>query len=96
MIVGLAYVAMYLLVVGMAAGWLAWIVLGKSRVLKRGGKPNWAALLGLGAIGSYVGGLGVSLLMGQGLSLRPSGMVASFLGALAVVALYLEMQKRSK
>ena len=95
MIVGMIYLAIYLLIAGMAAGWLAWVVLGSSNVLKRGGKPNWTALLGLGVAGSFVGGLAGSLLTGGGLALRPSGMIGSFVGALVVVAIYIATRKKS-
>ena len=33
MIVGMIYLAIYLLIAGMDAGWLAWVVLGSSNVL---------------------------------------------------------------
>jgi len=35
----------YMLLIGMAAGWLAWVVLGRSKVLMRDRKPNWTVLL---------------------------------------------------
>jgi len=97
MLVGYAYLAIYLLIAGMAAGWLAWVVLGKNKALKRPDrKPNYGLLLGLGVIGSFVGGLGMSLLTGGGFALTPSGMIASFLGALVVVSIYIWAQGRSK
>jgi uncharacterized membrane protein YeaQ/YmgE (transglycosylase-associated protein family) len=86
---------LYMLLAGMAAGWLAWVVLGRDKALTRDRKPNWTALLGLGIAGSFVGGLAISLLSGQGLALRPSGIIASFFGALVVVALYLAIRRRS-
>lgn len=79
---------LYLLLVGMAAGWFAWVVLGRSKALTKDRKPNWALILGLGVVGSFVGGMGASLLMGEGLELRASGMVASIFGAIVVVAVY--------
>jgi len=86
---------LYLFVVGIAAGWFGWIVMGKSKALQRADrKPNWAMLLVLGVAGSFVGGLGISLLSGQGLALRPSGMIASAAGAVAVVALYVAVKNR--
>jgi len=84
----------YMLLIGMAAGWLAWVVLGRSKVLMRDRKPNWTVLLGLGVLGSFVGGLAGSLLLEGEIALRPSGMVASFLGALVVVAIYLAIKRR--
>jgi len=83
----------YMLLVGMAAGWLAWVVLGKGKALTKGGKPNWGLLFVLGIAGSFVGGLGSSLLFGDGLELRPSGMLGSFIGAVAVVAIYNAVKK---
>jgi len=86
---------LYLFVVGVAAGWFGWVVMGKSKTLQRADrKPNWAMLLVLGVVGSFVGGLGVSLLTGQGLALRPSGMIASAAGAVAVVAIYVAVKNR--
>ena len=84
----------YMLLIGMAAGWLAWVVLGRSKVLMRDRKPNWTVLLGLGVLGSFVGGLVGSLLLEGEIALRPSGMIASFLGALVVVAIYLAIKRR--
>jgi len=84
----------YMLLIGMAAGWLAWVVLGRSKVLMRDMKPNWTVLLGLGVLGSFVGGLAGSLLLEGEIALRPSGMIASFLGALVVVAIYLAIKRR--
>jgi uncharacterized membrane protein YeaQ/YmgE (transglycosylase-associated protein family) len=89
MILPIAFLAFYLLLVGMAAGWLAWIVLGKSKALSKGRKqPNWPLLLGLGIVGSFVGGLAMNLLTNEGLKLTPSGMIASAVGAIAVAAIY--------
>ena len=84
----------YMLLIGMAAGWLAWVVLGRSKTLLRDRKPNWTLLLGLGVVGSFVGGLVGSLLLEGEIALRPSGMIASFLGALVVVAIYLAIKRR--
>lgn len=84
---------LYLLLVGMAAGWFAWVVLGRSKALTKDRKPNWALILGLGVVGSFVGGMGISLLLGEGLQLQASGMIASAIGAIAVVAVYLGVKK---
>jgi uncharacterized membrane protein YeaQ/YmgE (transglycosylase-associated protein family) len=83
----------YMLLVGMAAGWLAWVVLGKSKALMKGRKPNWGLLLVLGVIGSFVGGMASSLLLGDGLALNPSGMIGSVLGAVAVAAIYVGVKR---
>jgi len=88
MVLAIWWSLLYLLIVGLAAGWFAWVVFGKSKMLSKGGKPNWSLLLALGVAGSFVGGLAVSFLVGDGLTLRPSGMLASVLGAIVAAAAY--------
>ena len=63
------------MVIGAAAQW----VLGTGR-----GGVDWAMALGAGLIGSFVGGLLISLLAGDGLALRASGIIGSFVGAILV------------
>jgi len=46
---------------------------------------NWAELLVVGLAGSFVGGLLISLVSGDGLALRPSGIIGSTLGAVVVL-----------
>jgi uncharacterized membrane protein YeaQ/YmgE (transglycosylase-associated protein family) len=62
---------------GMIAGGLAQMVLGRSMR-----DVNWTLAILTGLIGSFVGGLLVSLLAGDGLELRASGLIGSFVGAL--------------
>jgi uncharacterized membrane protein YeaQ/YmgE (transglycosylase-associated protein family) len=45
---------------------------------------DWTAVLGLGLVGSLVGGLLASLLAGDGLDIRPSGLIGSTVGALLI------------
>ena len=88
-------IVLYLFVVSIAAGWLGWVVTGKSKALTRAdGKPNYLMLLVLGLIGSFVGGLLGSLLSGQGFTLRPSLFIGSAIGAIIVVAVYGAIKKR--
>ena len=47
-----------------------------------------------GIIGSFVGGLCFSLLLGDGLALRPSGIIGSIFGATLVTLLWDWFQKR--
>lgn len=70
-----------LLAFGFLAGWLAQIVLGL------GSRPD-ARTLVAGLVGSFVGGLLVSLLAGDGLALRPSGLLGSIAGAIIVLAIW--------
>ena len=92
-VVAVWWFLIYMLVVGMAAGWFAWVVLGRSKALMKGGKPNWGLLLLLGIAGSFVTGTAASLLFGDGLALHPSGMIGSILGAIVVVAIYVKVKK---
>jgi len=67
-----------IIVVGLAAGWVAHLLVGR-------GKPDWGQLFLVGVAGSFVGGLLGSLLFGDGLELRPSGLIGSILGAVLVL-----------
>lgn len=77
-----------LLVFGMFIGWLAQLVLGM------GSQPNGQTLIA-GLAGSFVGGLLFSLLNGDGLDLRPSGFIGSFVGAVIVLAIWRGVSNRS-
>jgi uncharacterized membrane protein YeaQ/YmgE (transglycosylase-associated protein family) len=80
-----------LLVFGMAIGALAQLVLG------RGGQGiDWGMALVAGLVGSFVGGLLFSLIAGDGLSLRPSGIIGSIVGALIVTAVWEAVATRRK
>ena len=63
-----------ILVLGLAAGWVAHLLVGHV-------EANWAQLFPIGIAGSFVGGLMTSLVFGDGLALRPSGLIGSILGA---------------
>ena len=70
-----------ILVFGLAVGAAAQLLLGAG-----GYRIDWTLALGAGLGGSFVGGLLVSLLAGDGLALRPSGLVGSLVGAVLVTA----------
>ncbi len=74
-----------MLVWGMAIGWIAQMLLGKSR---RAGQYDWLQALVAGAVGSFVGGAIGSLLAGEGFELRPSGIIGSIVGAVIVVLVW--------
>jgi uncharacterized membrane protein YeaQ/YmgE (transglycosylase-associated protein family) len=63
---------------GFAAGWVAQLLLGM------GSRPD-GRTLAAGLAGSFVGGLVTSLVAGDGLALRPSGVVGSIAGATLVL-----------
>ena len=60
---------------GMGVGALAQLVLGR-----RGSGIDWGMALGAGLIGSFVGGLLFSLIAGDGLAVKVSRILGSFIG----------------
>jgi uncharacterized membrane protein YeaQ/YmgE (transglycosylase-associated protein family) len=78
-----------ILVFGLFAGWLANLILGGSP------RPaDWGPILIAGVVGSFVGGLLASLLSGDGLDLRPSGLIGTVVGAVIVLAIFQAVQAR--
>jgi uncharacterized membrane protein YeaQ/YmgE (transglycosylase-associated protein family) len=68
---------------GILAGAVAQLVLGTGLY-----RIDWGEALVAGLVGSFVGGLLASLVAGDGLRLRPSGLIGSIIGAIAVTAAY--------
>ena len=66
---------------GMLIGAGAQLILGKSK-----SGIDWSLAFASGLIGSFIGGLLISLIAGDGISFRPSGIVGSLVGALLVTA----------
>lgn len=66
---------------GIIVGAGAQLILGKDAA---GMDWSFALIAGLG--GSFMGGLLVSLLAGDGISLRPSGILGSLVGAIVITA----------
>ena len=62
---------------GLLVGSAAQLVVVRNR--RRG--VDWGVAIVAGLAGSFVGGLLVSLLAGDGLAFRPSGLIGSFAGA---------------
>jgi uncharacterized membrane protein YeaQ/YmgE (transglycosylase-associated protein family) len=77
-----------ILVFGLAIGWVAQLILGQGATLR-------GVTLFAGLAGSFVGGLVISLLSGDGLNLRASGILGSLLGAVIVLAVWGAISKRS-
>lgn len=73
-----------LLVIGMAIGWVAQLLLGSGSRMDN----NWTEALVAGTVGSFVGGLLSSLLAGDGLAFRPSGIIGSVIGAVVVLLVW--------
>lgn len=78
-----------LLVVGLLVGALAQVILGTGR-----GGVDWTQALIAGFVGSFVGGLLISLIAGDGLRIRPSGLIGSIVGAVIVTALMNRQRRR--
>jgi uncharacterized membrane protein YeaQ/YmgE (transglycosylase-associated protein family) len=73
-------IILFIIVFGMAAGWIAQMLLG--------GGGSWAEALTVGIIGSFVGGLLASLIAGDGLEFRASGVIGTIVGAIVVLAIW--------
>jgi uncharacterized membrane protein YeaQ/YmgE (transglycosylase-associated protein family) len=72
-----------LILFGMLVGAAAQLILGR-----RAKKIDWPMAIVAGLVGSFVGGLLVSLIAGDGLELRPSGVIGSIVGAVIVTVLW--------
>jgi uncharacterized membrane protein YeaQ/YmgE (transglycosylase-associated protein family) len=68
---------------GVLAGAVAQLVLGTGLY-----RVDWGEALVAGLVGSFVGGTLASLVAGDGLRLRPSGLIGSIIGAIVVTAAY--------
>ena len=76
---------------GMVVGAAAQMLLGT-----RGHRINWTTAIVAGLLGSFVGGLLASLLAGDGLDLRPSGIIGSIVGAVLVTLAWDYWQERQR
>ena len=80
-----------ILLFGMLVGAAAQLLLGsRSRGI------NWTTAIVAGLLGSFVGGLLISLLAGDGLELRASGIIGSIAGAVLVTLAWSYWQGRQR
>jgi len=79
-----------ILVFGLFAGWIAQLIVGG------GGRIDWGQSLVAGVAGSFVGGLVISLIAGDGLSIRPSGILGTIGGAIVVLLIWNAIRRSSK
>jgi uncharacterized membrane protein YeaQ/YmgE (transglycosylase-associated protein family) len=77
-----------IILIGMAAGWIAQLILGR-------GTGNWSEAFIAGIVGSFVGGLIASLVAGDGVRIRPSGIIGTIAGAVIVLAIWGAVRGRS-
>ena len=78
-----------IIVLGMMVGAVAQWILGR-----RGTRPDWAMALVAGIVGSFIGGLLASLIAGDGLALKPSGLIGTLVGALIVTFVWMQVRRR--
>ena len=76
---------------GMVIGAGAQLILGRSH-----GRIDWTTAIVAGLLGSFIGGLLISLLSGDGLALRASGIIGSLVGALIITAGWRWWEGRNK
>src|SRR6476660_10117841 len=75
---------------GMLIGSAAQLIVGRSA---KG--VDWGLALAAGIVGSFIGGLLISLLSGDGLAFRPSGIIGSLAGAIIVTVIWQWSQGRT-
>ncbi len=80
-----------LILFGMLIGAGAQLILGR-----QGGRVDWTMAIVAGLVGSFVGGLLISLLSGDGIELKASGIIGSLAGAIVVTAIWRWAAGRSK
>ncbi|HML51693.1 MAG TPA: GlsB/YeaQ/YmgE family stress response membrane protein [Propionicimonas sp.] len=79
-----------LILFGMIIGAGAQLIVGRSR---KG--LDWTLAIVAGLVGSFVGGLLISLLSGDGLEFRASGIIGSLVGAIIITAVWTWWKRRS-
>ena len=79
-----------IIITGMVVGAAAQFILGRE-----GGQVDWTMAFVAGIAGSFIGGLIINLINGDGLKLGPSGLIGSLVGALIVTAIWQAVNARS-
>ena len=74
---------LFIVTLALAAGWVAQMILGRTSR-----RNNWGEAFVAGLLGSFVGGSLASLIAGDGLDVRPSGVIGSIAGAVIVLAIW--------
>ena len=76
----------------MAIGWFAQWILGNRTT---GQRTDWTMALVAGVGGSFIGGLLFSLIAGDGLAIKPSGIIGSIVGAIIVTLIWKWVDRRN-
>ena len=87
----LGMLVLAIILFGMIVGAGAQMVLGRSHH-----RIDWTMAIVAGLVGSFIGGLLISLLSGDGLDLKPSGIIGSLAGAIVVTAVWRWWDGRNK
>ena len=90
-VVSLLMLILALIVLGMGIGWIAQLIMGRGTT-----QIDWTMALVAGTLGSFIGGLIASLLAGDGLAIKPSGLIGSLIGALIVTAVWQAVAKKRR
>jgi uncharacterized membrane protein YeaQ/YmgE (transglycosylase-associated protein family) len=80
-----------IVVFGFFIGWIAQLLIGRG-----GSRIDWMQSLVAGIVGSFVGGLVISLIAGDGLRFRPSGILGSIGGAVVVLLIWNAIRRSSR
>jgi uncharacterized membrane protein YeaQ/YmgE (transglycosylase-associated protein family) len=80
-----------LILFGMLIGAAAQLILGRG-----GSGVDWTMAIVAGLVGSFLGGLLISLLAGDGIDFEASGIIGSLVGAIIVTAVWRWAAGRSK
>jgi uncharacterized membrane protein YeaQ/YmgE (transglycosylase-associated protein family) len=79
------------IVLGMLAGWVA------SLLVRHDMHPSdWGLLFVVGVAGSLVGGIIMGLILGQGLELRPGGVISSIVFACLILWILTSVKNRGQ
>jgi len=79
-----------LILFGMLIGAAAQLILGRE-----GKRIDWTMAIAAGLVGSFGGGLLVSLIAGDGIKFRASGIIGSIVGAIIVTLIWRWSRSRS-
>jgi uncharacterized membrane protein YeaQ/YmgE (transglycosylase-associated protein family) len=84
---------LFMIIWGMVIGWVAQLILGRTGGMQNN---NWTEAILAGVAGSFVGGLLISLISGDGIELRPSGLIGSIVGAVIVLAIWQAIRGKAR
>jgi uncharacterized membrane protein YeaQ/YmgE (transglycosylase-associated protein family) len=84
------FLILFIVTLALASGWVAQMILGRTSR-----RNNWGEAFVAGLLGSFVGGMLASLIAGDGLEFRPSGVIGSIVGAEIVLAVWGAIRGRS-